>query len=340
MTEPLEQIIRTFKGGREDKTVLYSFWKHFPYIDQDPERLAEAHIAYYHRYKFDLMKISPHGRYSAIDFGCEIAKDVDPISGSTKCKSCKIKKLDDWETVETVDVGEGEFGKQLRVIEKIAKNGSVTIPKMMTIFSPLMTASKLDPNIGTHIKKAPKVVQEGLDIIASVTKEFAKASLDVGAEGLFIASQHLQKGKMEWKDIEKYEICYLHDLYNTIRNRADFSVLHIHGEDIYFKETIENLTYDAVNWHDQHTPPSLLDASELFPGGLLGGIDERGMLLKEKPETIEENIKKILMENKAILNRMILAPGCVIPFEIPHEKMLAITNAIKNFSRISDKYEQ
>ncbi len=337
MSDRLEQVLQTFHGGRSEETVLYSFWKHFPFIDRDPEKLAEAHIAYYKRYNFDLMKISPHGRYSVVDFGCKLSNDVDPISGSTKCETCCVRYLEDWEPIEHIEVSEGEFGKQLKVIEKIEKSDSVVIPKMMTIFSPLMTAAKMDPNIVHHVNVAPQIIREGLAILTDVMIEFSKAAIECGSEGLFIASQHLQKGLFEWKDIEKLEINYIKTIISATRNKSEFSVLHIHGTDLYFEETVRNLNVEAINWHDQNTFPSLLEASKMFKGGLLGGIDEKGILMKGSHDDIDHAMRKVLTENQQILKRVIIAPGCVIPYKIPHEKMKLILEVIKKYKLVSNK---
>lgn len=337
MKDRLEQVLQTFHGGRNEGTILYSFWKHFPFIDRDPVKLAEAHIDYYKRYNFDLMKISPHGRYSVVDFGCKLANEVDPISGSTKCKSCHIQNLDDWEILEPIDVSEGEFGKQLKVIEKIEKSNSVPIPKMMTIFSPLMTAAKMDPNLLQHVSVAPQTIMEGLNIIASVMVEFSKAAIEYGSEGLFIASQHLQKDLLEWKYIEKFEIGPIKTIISSVKNKSEFSVLHIHGTDLYFNEPIQNLAIDAVNWHDQHTSPSLLEASKIFQGGLLGGIDEKGILMDGSHEEIEQAMQKVLTANNEVLKRIIIAPGCVIPYKIPHTKMEIILKVINRYKKIPNK---
>jgi len=95
----LEILLDTFKGQNSDQT-LYSLWKHFPYDDRDPEKLAQTHVRFYNRHGFDLMKISPHGRYPVVDFGCKVDEEYDPITGSTRCKECTMKTPQDWEILE------------------------------------------------------------------------------------------------------------------------------------------------------------------------------------------------------------------------------------------------
>ncbi|MBA7533247.1 hypothetical protein ES705_25482 [subsurface metagenome] len=329
--DELELLLSTFKGENYEKT-LFSLWKHFPYDDRDPDRLAEAHVNFYKRHKFDLMKVSPHGRYSNVDFGCEIDKEYDPVTGSTRCKNCIIKKLEDWETLEPVDVTEGEFGKQLKSLKLIHKELE-SLPKMMTIFSPLMVAAKLDPNLEKHIQTNPETVKEAMYIIHSVMEEFSLAAVEEGANGLFIASQYFRKTSLDWKDVESFEIYFLDKIIKRAGQKASFSVIHIHGLDIAFDKVSTQLTAEAVNWHDQLTWPNIEEAAEIYKGGLLAGIDEKVLLLNERPEEIKSQIQETLNLVEKTDNRIIISPGCVIPYKIPDEKLDIIGETIRAFNK-------
>ena len=48
-------------------------------------------------------------------------------------------------------------------------------------------------------------------------------------------------------------------------------------------------------------------------------------------------MRKVLTENQQILKRVIIAPGCVIPYKIPHEKMKLILEVIKKYKLVSNK---
>ena len=130
--EKLELLLETFKGKNSDFP-LFSLWKHFPQDDRDPERLAEAHIKFYNQHQFDLMKISPHGRYPVVDYGCIIAKDFDPITGSTRCEECTIHSIQDWTSLENASINEGEYGNQIKMVGILGKKLE-DLPKMMTSF--------------------------------------------------------------------------------------------------------------------------------------------------------------------------------------------------------------
>jgi len=329
LVDKLQLVLDTF-SGLNDERILFSFWRHFPLIDLDPDKLAKAHIDYYNRFNFDLMKISLHGRYPCVDFGCQIADEYDPVSGSTRCVKPVITKIEDWENIEQVDVNDGEFGKQLRVVELINRKLEF-LPKINTIFSPLMVASKLDRNIEEHIKREPKIIFEALNILYEVISEFSMASLDFGAEGLFIASQHLRPSSLTNKEINKFELFFIEKLIKRVRKKSPITVFHIHGENILFREATERIITHAYNWHDQLTWPSLSEASEITKRGFLAGINEE-ILVEGNKEEIINNIRESL-EVTAEIKRNILAPGCVIPLDVEEESLDLIVKLVNDFNK-------
>lgn len=324
--DKLEFLLDTLKGNNSDYP-LFSLWKHFPIIDRDPNQLAEAHIEFYNKYDFDLMKISPHGRYPVVDYGCIIDKEYDPITGSTRCSDCCIKAIEDWQTLESVSAGEGELSKQIETVRLIQKKLEF-LPKMMTVFSPLMVASKMDPNLVRNIRSHPDTIVESMLILLEDIIEYAEAALDAGAEGIFLASQHFRKTELSFEEVQRFEIKFLNKFLSKIKRKAEFTVVHVHGENIQFKEAAK-LQVDALNWHDRLTWPSLSEGSEIFPKGLLAGLDETRTLVDGKPEEIQNNVLDSINQSKKVNNRIIIAPGCVIPITVPDKNIEIITTTMK-----------
>lgn len=329
--EKLEILLNTFKGQNSEHT-LFSLWKHFPYDDRDPVKLAKTHIDFYNRHNFDLMKISPHGRYPVVDFGCQVDEEYDPITGSTQCKECSMKTLQDWEALEPVDINEGDFGKQLKAVKLINKELE-NLPKMMTVFSPLMVASKMDECLIKNLREKPETLIDSLQTLHEVMVEFAFSSLDEGAEGIFLASQHLRKTELNWEEVRRFEISFLRKIVNQLKKRADFIVLHVHGQEIYFQEVAEQLNVDALNWHDQLTWPSMDEAVKIFDKGLLAGIDETQTLVEGNIQKITNNIQSAIKVSKENDRRIIISPGCVIPVTASEKSIGIISNIFKNMRK-------
>ena len=329
--DKLEILLDSLKGQNSERT-LFSLWKHFPFDDRDPIKLAETHVKFYHRHEFDLMKISPHGRYPVVDFGCKVDEEYDSITGSTRCKECTIKTLQDWEVLEPVDTSEGEFGKQLQSVKLIHKELEF-LPKMMTVFSPLMVASKMDNNLAKNLREKPDTMIEALHTLQDTMVEFALSSLDEGVEGIFLASQHLRKTELNWDEVGKFEISFLKKIINQLKKKAEFIVLHVHGQEIKFKEASQQLNVDALNWHDQLTWPSMSEAAEMFDKGLFAGIDETQTLVDGDIPDIVKNIQNAIKISEENERRIIIAPGCVIPITASDKSIDAISNVFKNLRK-------
>lgn len=324
-----ENIISLFKEKYSEKPFV-SVWKHFPHLDRKPDTMFKAHIEFQHEVKSDIIKISPHGRYSVADFGCEITDYVDPVTGSPKCKKCRIKDVSDWSGMEKIDPQEGELGKQLEVIKLLVNQYSTKTPMIFTIFSPMMIASKLDENLLDNLNKSPNLVSNGLRIIQQVMEEYIQIILEIGVDGIFLATQHSNTAID--KDIfRKYELNSLIELNKMIISRkAPLGVvLHLHGKNGYYKELTEKLNPAAINWHDQDTSPSLSEAENLYDGILFGGIDDSNILRTGSLKEVEDQILVSLGDSKK--QRTIIAPGCVIPLDVPLENIKKVVEVVHNY---------
>ncbi|MHA2364859.1 MAG: hypothetical protein ACXAC7_12965, partial [Candidatus Hodarchaeales archaeon] len=71
--------------SKTDKRPPFSIWKHFPKEDRYVNRMVKAHLSFQESYQPDLMKISPHGRFCTVDWGCVVPlNNIDPVNGSTR----------------------------------------------------------------------------------------------------------------------------------------------------------------------------------------------------------------------------------------------------------------
>ncbi len=319
----------TFKQQQTPK-VPYSFWKHFPEADRTSEGLASAQLDFQQKFSSDLMKISPHGSYCVVDFG-GILGDYRPVSGSRICDKPPIASINDWETLEPVDPNDGEFGAQIKAVRLIHQQIENVVPTMMTIFSPFMVASKLDPSLLEHIFQDHKLISSQITMLTNLMNEFASSVLDAGADGLFIASQHFNS-TLQQEELQEFEFQPMKSLLLNITKKSVFNVIHLHGEKPFFKLATQLPNVQAINWHDQRTPPSLLEARQDFNGGLLGGLDEMNLLRKGSKEEIEQSIKSIYTQFDE--QGLIFAPGCVLPQDFPDDNLKQIIDTINSLVAI------
>ena len=317
-------IKKAFKVEPTER-VPYAIWKHFPEFDKSPEGLLKAQMEFQNKFDSDIMKISISGRAFASDFGAELG-GYDPDSGSRICLKHPIEKLEDWKNVKQIDVRNGEFGNQIKAMKLINREVEGKVPTMMTVFSPFMVASQLDKDIILHYRRDPELVGEQFKILVSAMTEFTKASLDAGADGIFLATQHFNNNLND-KERLALEFNPMKSLITKTIKKDNFVVLHLHG-DLPDFDLATKLPVDAINWHDQQTEPNLSEARKIFNGGLLGGLNAESWKDLSNPEDVSSLISSVYKSFRG--NGLIIAPGCVIPQYVSNTIIETVVKTIRN----------
>ncbi len=305
--DKFDLINKTFKSKPTER-VPYAIWKHFPESDKTPEGLLKAQMNFQAKYNSDIMKISISGRAFASDFGAELG-GYDPDSGSRICVKYPIEKIEDWNNIKEIDPYEGEFGNQIKAMELISNKVKDKIPTMMTVFSPFMVASQIDKNIISHYREEPQFIREQFKIVELAMTEFTNASLNAGADGIFLATQHLNE-RLSPDERIVLEFDPMKSLIQKCKKTNNFVVLHLHGDNPDYGLATK-LPIEAINWHDQHTSPNLTEARNIFKGGLLGGLNTESWKDISDPKEISSMITSVYTDFQGL--GFVMAPGCVIP---------------------------
>jgi len=326
----------TFLGNLGEQIPI-SLWKHHPETDRTPEGLAQAEIEFHKLLDHDLLKISFFGHFPCIDFGCTAVYD-GATTGSTTLTSAAINDVSDWETLEPVDVNSGELGNQIRAVGLIQKYAHGVVPTMSTVFDPAMVADKIsDKNFTKYADTHPEILKGALDIITEVMIDFARATIDAGADGIFLASQQSTFSSVTDFQYKEFVYPYNQKFISRLRGKAKFIVLHLHArednEKIRFDKIAKTPGVDGVNWEDQSSALSLKEGKKRFKGAVLGGIDHNGVFRTKSPDDAKKQVLSAI--EKAGSDRLIIAPGCVITVDTPQENILAVRDAVRSI----DPYE-
>ena len=271
------------------------------------------------------MKISISSRAFASDFGAKLG-GYNPESGSRICVKYPIEKIEDWECIKNIDTTKGEFGNQIKAMKLISREVDGKIPTMMTVFSPFMVASQIDKNIILNYRKNPELIEEQFKIILKAMTDFTKTSLEAGADGIFLATQHFNSSLND-EERMKLEFNPMKDLIKRSLKKNNFLVLHLHGDNPDYELAIK-LPLDAINWHDQQTEPNLSEARKIFNGGLLGGLNVESWKDLSKPEDVSSLISSVYKSFEG--NGLIFAPGCVIPQYVGNDTIETAIRTIRN----------
>ena len=320
-----ERIRATLRGDETDRAPV-ALWQHFPVIDEYPQKLAHATLAFQNKYEWDLVKFTPTGTYGIEDWGAKTAWQPNE-SGVRTVTKFGIHSPKEWPKLEKLDVSRGYIANQNIALGQVAQELKGSVPLIQTIFSPLTTARKLaGGRIFTDLRQNPELFKQGLEIITDVTIRFAQQALKAGANGLFFATQLASPSLLPPTEYQEFGETYDLRILKAIRAEAEILILHIHGENILFN-LANRYPVDIVNWHDRLTFPSLSEARTRTPLTLAGGISEWNSLQTGPVSSIQNELRVEIAASGG--RKYLVAPGCVIPHQTPEAHIRAVREVVE-----------
>ncbi|HXX36841.1 MAG TPA: uroporphyrinogen decarboxylase family protein [bacterium] len=320
-----ERIRAALRREPTDRPAI-SLWRHFPGQDGTPRGLADATVAFQRAYDVDLVKLMPTGMYAVMDYGVRVAPSGDAI-GTTRFDSGPIRATEDWGRLPSVSASTGTLGAQVETVRLVRAALGAGTPVVQTIFSPLTMAVKLAGAADAVVRAAeerPQILRGALARMADDVVAFGRACLDAGANGFFFATQLAAASALPEGMYRRFGVPFDLQVLGALRAGAWCTILHLHGLDPMF-ELADEYPIDAVNWHDRETSPSLAEAMSLTTRALVGGIARRRAIASGQPDQAAAEVRDAIRQTNG---RVIVAPGCVIPYQAAHENLLAARRAV------------
>jgi uroporphyrinogen decarboxylase len=200
------------------------------------------------------------------------------------------------------------------------------VPFIQTIFNPLAQAKNLaGPRLLADLRQHPGAVKDGLETITQTIIRFIEVARESGMAGIFLALQHATYDLLTEAEYREFGRPY--DL--RILEAAEglwFNVLHLHGTNVMFN-LIADYPVQAINWHDQETPPSLREAMDHFPGALVGGLRQWETMLRGTPDWVHAEVQSAIEETGG--RRLIVGTGCVTFITSPVGNIRAAREAVE-----------
>ncbi|MCC7487174.1 MAG: hypothetical protein IT529_19550 [Burkholderiales bacterium] len=326
--EKLQRIKGALLGETLDRPP-YGFWTHLPGIDLDPARLARETADFSMRYDMDFVKTMPNGLYSVEDWGCVCDYSEIASGGAARVTQPAIRNARDWETLAELPVTSGALGRELDHFARLTARVGAGVPVLATVFSPLSTAAKLSNGAQRqHIMKDGAALARGLETICRVTCAFARAAVERGCAGVFLAIQEANREALDATSYRSFGIPYDRRVLEAATGAgAWFNVVHLHGENV-LTELLPQYDVAALNWHIGETPPSIRDYRA---GGdnraILGGL-RRANLTRRDHAGIRADIARAMAESGG--RGMLLAPACVIRHPVDEATLRFTAETIRN----------
>ncbi len=319
-----ERILRALRGEMADVPPV-ALWRHFPGEDQQAESLARAHVAFWERFRFDLLKVTPASGYYGEDWGLRSTYRPNR-EGVRTYLDRPIKKASDWRRLAPLDVTAGAYGRELWALRLVREAVGPQVPVLATVFSPLTVARTLsgEEAVVRDLRENPDDLHAGLEIIADVTARFAAACLASGADGIFFATQMACPAAATEEEYEAFGRPYDLRVLEAVAG-AEIVILHLHGEGAYF-DLLTDYPVHAINWHDRRTSPSLREARSRTSLCLVGGIHEQA-IADRSPQEIAAEVQDALVQTGG--HGHVVAPGCVVPIDTPEANLAAAVQAAR-----------
>lgn len=313
-----KQRIENALAMKENDRTPYSLWMHFPNRDRSPRRLAELALGYQKKYDLDFIKYMPYGMYTTIDMGV----DLDVYEGFRRPPTQHeplIKNTDDWDRLRPVDGAAGEYAVVLESQRLLMSMMDEHVPFIQTLFSPATTLAKLcsPATLVEHMRLAPEKIHRALEMVADTTVAFAKASVALGADGFFYATQLSGRGVMEKAEHEEFVKKYDLQVLNAVKDTTWFNVLHMHGSRVRIDE-MQDYPVQALSWHDRDDGPSMDEVRAYSAKAFVGGLSWGKNWLAKTEEQVASEVREMCGKPGVIIG-----PGCVIDPATP-EKYLRI----------------
>jgi uroporphyrinogen decarboxylase len=321
-----ERIQAILRRESVDRPAI-SFWHHFPDRDETALGLADATVAFQREYDVDLVKLMPTGMYPAIDYGTRVRPSNDQI-GTTRFVDGPIKQRGDWKRLKNAPPDRGILAREVEVVKLVRAALGPDTPVIQTIFSPLTIATKVAGTADAVAQAAEQdenELREALALFADDVVAFGRACLRAGADGFFFATQLAGRAALPDGLYRTLGVPYDLRVLSALREGAWCTIMHLHGNAPMF-ELADEYPIDAVNWHDRETQPRLADAMRMTKRVLVAGISRFGAIATAGSEDVAAEVDDAARQTGG--QRLIVAPGCVVPYRVPPENLRAARRAV------------
>lgn len=323
----IERIKRMIEGKEVDRPGV-AFWKHFPLVDRNVEKMIKKTIDFQLQFQSDFVKLSYNGLYSTEDWGNKIkwpTKETE-VGNVT---DFAIKTPEDWHKIKINDINKGALLREITMTEAVVNRFKNKVPVIATIFSPLTTALKLSGEevLIKHMNESPDSLHKGLETITKTTISFLEKLIKKKIDGIFFATQLADYDRLTSEEYDEFGRKYDSLVLQELNEITWFNILHIHGDKPMF-EKLSSYSVQALNWHDQTANISLKDAEEVTDKLLIGGIKENYDLDSLNEDNLQEKLKEAVKQT-GNSNNLILGPGCVMPLTISNERF-ALARSLVN----------
>jgi uroporphyrinogen decarboxylase len=320
-----ERLEATLAGESVDRPAV-ALWRHWPVDDQRGGDLARSTLEFQKTFDFDFIKVSPSSNYCLAGWGAD-SFWAGNQEGTREWGTRVIQSPEGWTKLAVLDPTSGLLGEVRQALEVIGREVGEDVPFIQTIFNPLAQAKNLaGERLLADLRQYPDAVKAGLATITETTLRFIEGIRRTGIAGIFLALQHASYDSLSEEEYREFGRPYDVRILEAVEDLW-FNLLHLHGSRVMF-DLAADYPVQAVNWHDQETPPSLGEAKKRFSGAVVGGLRQWETMLRGTPEQVRSEVRAAIEQTAG--RRLVVGTGCVTPITAPLGNIRAAREAVES----------
>ena len=330
--EQRERVFAALNGSRVDRVPL-ALWKHHYHRDQTAEGLARATLDVLRQYGPDLLILTPSPFYLAQAWDLDVRgfgqDDVAPhLAGAA------VARPTDWRSLPEPGLRGSSLQRELHALRLVRQALGTEMPLLVVVYSPLTTADLLcDGRIRDDLRTFGNDVRAGLGVIAALTRAFARAALEAGADGLLYCSRWADQETLRARehrdfgqryDLEVLEAVAAGPPTGAAGRDGPLNVLYLEGKQPNL-ELAERYPVQAVCWETWRATPSLAAARRQLRCSLMGGINPM-TFVSGRAADVQAQVQAALSQTGGW--GLLLAPTGPLPPRARPELLTALRNAL------------
>lgn len=313
-------------GGKVDHPPAGA-WGHTFKEEWSPEQLAAVTVDRAQRHGWDWVKFQPRASCFSEAFGNRYQPSGHSLRGPVLVRAA-VSDPSDWPKLKLVD--ENVLDDQVRALGMVVRELGDGVPVIQTVFSPITVADYL---VGRDkralvrlLRQRPEVLVPALEQIMDALLRFSRASVEAGAAGVFYAiSGFATPDAMPTEVYDELLFPIDQRFLEALPAQAWLNVLHLCGSHVNM-DVARRLPVQAVSYsiHNRGNP-SLAEARKLTGKAVMGGLEQRRVLVGGPSVTIERQVRAAISSTGG--RGLFVAPGCSVPPRAPEANLRLMMKA-------------
>ncbi len=293
---PKERVNLVLAGKRADRAP-FTFWHHFGDAHLPGLKHAAVTLEFQRKYRLDVVKVMSDYPY--------------PKGSAGQWYELKIEA--------------SPFPEQLVALELIRDGLNGGKHFLETIFNPWKVAENLSSReaVLTLMRDKPQALLDALEAIAQSEANHARAALERGASGIFLAIANAQQGHLTRDEYRRFSEPF-DRMVLAAADGAPTNTLHLHGDKVFLNHFWKGWPVQIINYDAHGTKVDLAAARKQFSGVLMGGLNHA----KVTTSTAAQISAARRAASTAAASKWICAPGCSVPDGSSHADLLKLSKAL------------